>query len=228
MIDRRGPLRALVRTTLAFPRVKGGGYLATGCGRHASLDASVEATSRLVLFMGGFNDVIEASYGSVFTPKVAPGSPCLASGECIGGTCRYDTDTCPGTCVAFSGVGGSCCGFVDCASGLARLEKGTGRRPARFWARAAVFLLPVADTHLALDLLSDPDMWTPEEAVNLFPAGHANVQVSPTATFVTGLHRGRAQGARGSRRLGASSRAAGAPLRMQARLSPRSSLAVAE
>jgi hypothetical protein len=48
----------------------------------------------------------------------------------------------------------------------ARGELGDDLR--RSWARAAMCLLPVADMHLALDLLSDPDMWTPEEAVNLF------------------------------------------------------------
>lgn len=37
----------------------------------------------------------------------------------------------------------------------------------RAWASAALCLLPVADTHLALELLNDADMWTPESAVAL-------------------------------------------------------------
>jgi hypothetical protein len=37
----------------------------------------------------------------------------------------------------------------------------------RAWANAALCLLPVADTHLAVELLRDSDMWTPESAVRL-------------------------------------------------------------
>ncbi|HEY3445125.1 MAG TPA: SMI1/KNR4 family protein [Myxococcales bacterium] len=37
----------------------------------------------------------------------------------------------------------------------------------RTWALCSLCLLPVGDTSLALELLSDPDMWTPEKAVIL-------------------------------------------------------------
>ncbi len=41
------------------------------------------------------------------------------------------------------------------------------RELRRAWAAAALCLLPVADTNLALELLKDPDTWTPESAVAL-------------------------------------------------------------
>jgi hypothetical protein len=37
----------------------------------------------------------------------------------------------------------------------------------RGWGLAALSLLPMADTHLAVELLRDPDMWTPESAARL-------------------------------------------------------------
>jgi hypothetical protein len=41
------------------------------------------------------------------------------------------------------------------------------RELRRAWAAAALCVLPVADTHLALELLKDSDTWTPESAVAL-------------------------------------------------------------
>ncbi|RLD03044.1 MAG: hypothetical protein DRI65_13735 [Chloroflexota bacterium] len=55
--------------------------------------------------------------GDVWVPTIPPGGSCATQKECIDGRCITDAE-CPGTCVAYGGVGAPCGGALLCQSGL--------------------------------------------------------------------------------------------------------------